>query len=262
VKGFKTLFWLELRRSGVWALALIGSLAFWAWGLQQALAVEGADPAEAFAVLFVLSAAIGALVLALMVGRLRGESRGGQLQVLLLTPPSGATHLASRFAFGVSVACAYYVILGGLGWWVLAATGFSVTAGSVAQLVLGIPLYAVGVAIAPLLAWTLLLMVFVSAYRISGTGWIPGTVMVLGTPFALRWLVEEIGRASYSLPGWPILGGLGQFGTIMVASPDGSEVEAVRDGVLQLPQEPLWIMLALTVVLLVVASRIWREVEA
>jgi hypothetical protein len=87
--------------------------------------------------------------------------------------------------------------------------------------------------------------------------------MVVGTPFALRWLVEGIARAAYSLPGWPILGSLGiSEGAYMTASPDGHEPKMIVDGIVHIPQEPLWIMLALTLVLLVIASRIWREVEA
>lgn len=262
MKGFKTLFWLELRRSGVWALALIGSLAFWAWGLYQARGVEGGDPAEVHAILLAMAAAIGAIILALMVGRLRGETRGGQYQLLLLTPPSCAAHIAARFTFALATGTAYYIILGGFAWWSLRMMGTSVDAGSAAQLVLAIPLYGTAMVIAPLLAWTLLLMVFISAYRISGTGWIPGVVMVLGTPFALRWLFEGIGRVAYSLPAWPLLGRLTSASTFLSATGDGSPPKVVVDNVIQLPQEPVWIMLALTIVFLVVASRVWREVEA
>ncbi len=262
MKGFRTLFWLELRRSGVWALALIGSLAFWAWGLYQARGTEGGTLVEVHAVLLTMAATIGAIILALMVGRLRGETRGGQFQVLLLTPPSGSAHIAARFAFGLATASAYYMALGGLVWWALAMSGASVDAAIAAQLMIALPLYGVGVLVAPLLAWTLLLMVFISAYRVSGRGWIPGTVMILGTPFALRWLVQGIDRVAYSLPGWSILCGLLLPGTFVTATSDGAESQAVVDNLLQLPQELLWIMLALTAVLLAVASRVWREVEA
>jgi len=258
VKGFRTLFWLEARRSGAWALALIGSLAFWAWGLYQAY-----DTTVGIrAILLTMAAVIGAIVLALMIGRLRGETRGGQFQVLLLTPQRGLTHIASRFAFALATASLYYIVLGGLAWWALAMAGGSVPASSAAQLVLALPLYGIATLVAPLLAWTLLLMVFIAAYRVSGTGWIPGTVMILGTPLALRWLISWIDRVCYSLPGWPILGGLQQVGAFVTGTSDGVGLRGTADGVVYVPQEPLWIMLALTVVLLIVASRMWREVEA
>ena len=262
MKGFKTLFWLEYRRSGIWAVALIASLAFWAWALYQVRGVESGDVGAAYGALLAVAAGIGAVVLALMIGRLRGETRGGQFQVLLLTPSSGAAHIAARYTFALATAAVYYMALGGLVWWVLHMSGSIVDAGSAAQLVLALPLYGLAVVIAPLLAWTLLLMAFISAYRISSTGWIPGTVMALGTPLALRWLVRGIDRVAYALPAWPVLGGLMSPGTLLWASPDGSEPEVVVDGVMRLPQEPLWIMLALTLVLLVIASRIWGEVEA
>ncbi len=256
MKGFRTLLWLEFRRSGVWAAILIGSLAFWAWGLFQVRLVEVSQQLEVRAILLMLASAIGAVVLALMIGRIRSETRGGQFQVLLLTPPPGYVHIAARYAFAVATAVVYYVAIGGLAWWTIAMAGLSLDAGSVAQLTLAVPFYGLGVTVLPLLAWTLLLMVFIAAYRVSGSGWIPGTVMVLGTPFALRWLIEGIARASYRLPGWHLFGGL--EGAIRQAA---AQSNGELDPIAVLPQEPLWMMLILTAILLAIAGRIWQEVE-
>jgi hypothetical protein len=255
VKGFKTLFWLEYRRSGAWAIALIGSLAFWAWGLFQVRRIELAEQLGIRGMLVAMAAVVGAVVLALMIGRLRGETRGGQYQVLLLSPPSGHVHIAARYTFALATAILYYVMIGGLACWTLWMSAVPLDAGSIAQLTLTIPLYVLGVTVLPLLAWTLLLMVFTSAYRVSGPGWVPGTVMILGTLFALRWLIEGLVRVSHTLPGWRLLEGV-QAGVLQTT------MEADLEPVATLPQEPLWIMLALTLVLLVIASRIWREVEA
>jgi len=255
VKGFKILFWLEYRRSGAWAIALIGSLAFWAWGLFQVRRIELAEQLGIRGMLVAMAAVGGAVVLALMIGRLRGETRGGQYQVLLLSPPSGHAHIAARYTFALATAILYYVMIGGLACWTLRMSAVPLDAGSIAQLTLAIPLYVLGVTVLPLLAWTLLLMVFTSAYRVSGPGWVPGTVMILGTLFVLRWLIEGIVRVSYTLPGWRLLGGV-QTAVLQTT------MEAQPEPVATLPQEPLWIMLALTLVLLVIASRIWREVEA
>jgi len=255
VKGFRTLFWLEYRRSGAWAIALIGSLAFWAWGLFQVRRIELAEQLGIRGMLVAMAAVVGAVVLALMIGRLRGETRGGQYQVLLLSPPSGHVHIAARYTFALVTAILYYVMIGGLACWTLWMSAVPLDAGSITQLTLAIPLYVLGVTVLPLLAWTLLLMVFTSAYRVSGPGWVPGTVMILGTLFALRWLIEGIVRVSYTLPGWRLLEGV-QAGVLQTT------MEADLEPVATLPQEPLWIMLTLTLVLLVIASRIWREVEA
>jgi hypothetical protein len=108
-----------------------------------------------------------------------------------------------------------------------------------------------------------LLMVFISAYRISGPGWVPGTVMILGTPFALRWLVDGIARISYTLPGWRLFANAPVALIERFGQPDPETVIEVNEVLYKgVPVEPLLIMLALTAVLLVVAGRIWREVEA
>jgi hypothetical protein len=257
MKRFATLLWLEYRHSRVWAVALIGSLAFWAWGLFQVRYVGPSEQLGVRMAVLVIASMIGALVLALMVGRIRSETRGGQYQVLLLTPPSGYLHVAARYLFGISTAAIYYIIIGGLAWWSVRLSGLPLDAGSVAQLTLAVPFYLLGVTIVPFLAWTLLLMIFISAYRVSGPGWIPGTVMILGTPFALRWLVSGIVRVSGSLPTWGLLRGLQE--TVYQMGTETSDDTLLK--IVGLPQEPLWIMLALAVVLVLVAGRIWQEVE-
>jgi hypothetical protein len=257
MRRFGTLFWLEYRRSRVWAIGLIGSLAFWAWGLFQVRFVGAGEQFGVRMALLVIAAMIGALVLALMIGRIRSETRGGQYQVLLLTPPSGYVHVAARYAFAAATAVIYYVAIGGLAWWAIRMSGMPLDTGSVAQLTLAIPFYLLGVTVVPLLAWTLLLMIFISAYRVSGPGWIPGTVMVLGTPFALRWLVDGIVRVSGSLPTW------GLFHRLQAAVNQATIEAAETDfqPIVALPQEPLWIMLAVAIGLLALAGRIWQEVE-
>lgn len=261
MKRFGTLVWLEVRRSGVWAVALLGSLVFWAWGLFQIREIEAAQQLGIRALLLGLAAAIGALILVLMVGRLRGDTRGGQFQMLLLSPPSGMAHILSRLTFALCVAAIYYLALGGLAWWSLALSGLHFDAVAAIQVMLALPLYGLGVAVLPLLSWTLLLMTFQSAYRTSGTAWIPGTVMVLGSLYVLRWLGRGVARVAYSLPAWPVLGSVGlPLGESLDAGSAGMTYAV--DGAIRLPQEPLWIMIAVSAGAMLVAGRIWREVEA
>jgi len=254
---FRTLMWLEARRSWVWGVALIGSLAFWAWGMHQVSFVDPGEQLGVRAAILLVASGIGGLVLCLMIGRIRSETRHGQYQVLLLTPPSGYLHTLARFTFVGMVAVAYYITIGGLAWWAIAQAGLQLDAGSAAQLMLVCPLYGVGLAMLPALAWTLLLMVFVSSYRVSGPGWVPGTVMVLATPFLGSWISEGIWKVSYRLPSWRLFEGL--RAAINTAAWE-AEVEGFH-GVFSLPQEPLWIMLAISAVMLAVAGRIWQEVE-
>jgi len=263
MRGFKTLLWLEHRRSWVWLVSLLGSLAFWAWGIKQ---VRVMDVAERFGIragLLGMAAAIGALVLCLMIGRIRAETRHGQYQVLLLTPPSGYAHIGARYLYAAATAFVYAVTIGFLCWWIAALAGIHLDARTLFELTLAVPLYAIAVTVLPLLAWTLLLMVFISAYRISGPGWIPGTVMILGTPFAVRWLITGVGRISYSLPGWRLLANAPTALIERFGQPDVEgtlQMTSVIDrGV---PIEPLLIMLALTAALLAIAGRIRQEVEA
>jgi len=262
MKRFATLLWLEHRRSWIWAVALCGSLLFWAWGIKQVTVMDVGERLAIRSGLLGLAAIIGGLVLCLMIGRIRSETRNGQYQVLLLTPPSGYAHTAARFLYAAAVALVYFIAISFLFWWIAALAGLHLDARSLVELTLALPLYAMSLTILPALAWTLLLMVFISAYRISGPGWIPGTVMILGTPFAARWLGDGISRIAYSLPGWKlfetlpasILERLGESPTAMVARSES--------GYLGVPIEPLLIMLAITAALLIIAGRIWQEVEA
>jgi hypothetical protein len=262
MKGLKTLLWLEHRRSWAWAVSLLGSLAFWAWGIKQVSVMDVGGRLGIRLGLLGAAAMIGALVVCLMIGRIRSETRHGQYLVLLMSPPSGYTHIAARYVYAIGVALAYYIVIGFLYWWVAALAGIHFDPRSLAELILALPFYAMSVTILPFLAWTLLLMVFISAYRISGPGWIPGTVMILGTPFAAKWLWEWIARISYALPAWRLFANAPTAVIERFGEP-GVDVtfrvnEVLYKGV---PLEPMLIMLAVTVLLLVLAGRIWQEVE-
>ncbi|MCK4411798.1 hypothetical protein KAV67_05875, partial [Candidatus Bipolaricaulota bacterium] len=187
MRGFLTLLWLEYRRSRVWAAALLGSLLFWFWGLNQVTVTNVGERAGIRVAIVGIAALVGVIVLCFMIGRIRGETRHGQYQILLLTPPSGYLHVLARLLFALCVGIAYYMIIGGLLWWVALQAGIHPDAGSVLQLLLTGPFYGIGIVLVPLLIWMLLLMVFSGAYRLSGPNWIPGIVMVAGTPFLFRW---------------------------------------------------------------------------
>ena len=259
MRGFKTLLWLEYRRSRVWAAALLGSLAFWFWGLNQVTVSDFTERAGIRVAIVSVAAAVGLVVLCFMIGRIRGETRRGQYQMLLLTPPSGYVHILARVLFALGTGIVYYVILGGLLWWVAARAGIHPDAGSVLQLLLAGPFYGIGAVVLPFLSWTVLLMVFSSAFRLAGPSWVPGIVMVAGTPFLFRWISDGIVRLSYSLTAWSMFGG---FTRLIDRAEMEFETEVVitSQGAL-IPQEPLWIMLALSILMLAIAGRIWQEVE-
>jgi hypothetical protein len=263
MKRFSTLVWLEHRRNWIWSLPLMGSLLFWAWGIKQVTVMDVGERLGIRVGLLMGAVTIGALVLCIMIGRIRSETRNGQYQVLLMSPPSGYTHITARFTYAAAVGFAYYIAIGFLFWWIFALAGIHFDARSLVDLVLAMPFYGISIVVLPLLAYTLLLMVFVSAYRISGRGWIPGVVMLLGTPFVLQKLTDWGARVLWKLPGWQL------FSTAPAALAERfGEVdpetliefnEILYNGV---PVEPMLIMLAVTAVLLVIAGRIWQEVEA
>jgi len=260
MRGLRTLLWLEWRRSRLWAAALLGSLLFWVWGLNQVRFLDVGQQVATRAGLLALAAAVGGLVLCLMVGRIRSETRRGQYQVLLLTPPSGYAHILSRFSFTLATAAIYYMVLGGLFWWTFARAGVAFDLEAAVELVLSCPLYGVGLAVAPALAWTMLLMVFVSTYRVSGPGWIPGTAMVLASPFLLRWIVEGLARTAYRLPAWRLLDSI-RIAIETLPQDTEAQIDMVRTTYMGVPQEPFWGMVALTVIMLLLAGRLWQEVE-
>ena len=258
---FNTLLWLEYRRSRVWAAALIGSLAFWAWGIQQVQMLDLRGCLGVRTGLLGAAAMIGALVLCLMIGRIRAEMRHGQYQVLLMSPPNGYVHIAARYAYVAGVAMVYYIAIGFLYWWIAEKVGIHLDPRSLTELVLAVPFYAVSVTVLPLLAWTLLLMVFISAYRISGPGWIPATVMILGTPFAVRWFWEWLVRISYTLPSWRLFENAIYRIVERISKSSDAPIPFVEAPYQGVPLEPMLAMLALTVLMLFVAGRIWQEVE-
>ncbi|MFC2083353.1 hypothetical protein ACFLSG_04905 [Candidatus Bipolaricaulota bacterium] len=266
MKKFFTLVWLEHRRNWIWSLPLMGSLLFWAWGVKQVLIMSMEERLGIRAGLLIAAATIGAVLLVMMIGRIRSETRKGQYQVLLMSPPSGYTHILARFTYAAGVALAFYIAIGFMFWWILELAGINFDTQSLFELILLVPLYGMSITVLPILAYTLLLMVFVSAYRISGPGWIPGVVMLLGTPIAMNWVTEWIGRISYTLPGWRLFSNVPaalverlQFGDIDPGVVAADISTAIAKGV---PVEPMLVMLAVTALFLLLAGRIWQEVEA
>ena len=267
MKKFFTLVWLEHRRNWLWSLPLMGSLLFWAWGIKQVLIMDVADRLGIRAGLLVGAMTIGTVILIMMIGRIRSETRRGQYQVLLMTPPSGYTHILARFSYAAGVAFAFFVAIGMLFWWIFELAGISFNVRSLFELIFALPFYGLSVAVLPILAYVLLLMVFVSAYRLTGTGWIPGVVMLVGTPVAMQWVVDWISNILWKLPSWRVFESVPAAVFERFSEADvglsWDETMGAAEGVFTgLPMEPMLVMLAITAILLVVAGRIWQEVEA
>jgi hypothetical protein len=265
MRRFFTLVWLEHQRNWMWSLPLMGSLLFWAWGIRQVTVADVGQRLGLRAGLLMAAAAIGTVVLCIMIGRIRSETRNGQYQVLLMSPPSGYTHILARFTYAAGTAFAYYVAIGFLFWWIFALAGLHFDARSLMDIVVALPFYGMSAVVLPLLAYTLLLMVFTSAYRVSGPGWIPGVAMVLAAPFFLQQLANATARILWTLPAWRILEHVPP-GVFERFAPDEAAMTMTDEAFLVeyagVPVEPMLLMLGITIVLLLLAGRIWQEVEA
>ena len=263
MKRFSTLVWLEHRRNWLWSLPLMGSLLFWAWGIKQVLIMNVEERFWIRSGLLMAAATIGTVLLVMMIGRIRSETRNGQYQVLLMSPPSGYTHILARFSYAAGIGCAYFIAIGFLFWWILELAGIRLDARSLFDLILAMPLYGMSIMVLPILAYTLLLMVFISAYRLSGAGWIPGSVMLLGTPILMQYIGVWTSGWMYTLPGWHVFVNAPAALTASFGELDPESAMEVGNVLSQgLPLEPMLVMLAITAALLAIAGRIWQEVEA
>jgi hypothetical protein len=267
MKKFFTLVWLEHRRNWLWSLPLMGSLLFWAWGIKQVRIMDVSQRLGIRAGLLMGAAMIGTVLLVMMIGRIRSETRNGQYQVLLMSPPSGYTHILARFTYAAGVGFAYFIAIGMMFWWIFELAGINFDTRSLFELILAMPLYGMSVMMLPILAYTLLLMVFVSAYRISGKGWVPGVAMLLGTPIAMQWLGQGIEKILWKLPSWNVFENVPavvyeRFAEADIGFSWDATMGAAEGAYAGFPIEPMLVMLALTAVLLVIAGRIWQEVEA
>lgn len=249
VNPLPTLLWLELRKHTGWLMVLGGLLALSLVVVVRVRQEAGGrsldELGELFAVqfgLFSLAAFAGFLLLLIALGRAsRAETW------LLVSLPPGLTHQLARFLFGGAVLLVFAEVLAGLFWW--GARGFGLEVSLMGML--GFALYLVILCL-PLLALALLGQNLTLAYGLSRLGWLSGIATVLGSFALLGWLFELSARTVYSfLPVWP-------FPALRFAGRDLLQEVPVTG----FPSEPLLYALVLTALVIVLAGRVWDEVEA
>ncbi len=254
MSGFKTLLWREFRSSWGWAVGIIGSLAVWAWLAYMLSGALGRPDTVVASFLSLISIAfvIGMIVLAFMVGRLYGEIKREENRFLFLSPLSGYTHVIARLAFAAGIGWIYALGLGLLGWLTFVRAGAQLGIGDIVQLVLVSPTFIAVTLMMPTLAWVLLLVMFMSAYRLSRLGWLAVIAMGAGTPVSL--IYAGVNTLGHRLPVWHLAAGIaaalrefGVNGTVSVPNiiHSGDVVGA----------------LLLTALLVFLAGRLWEEVE-
>jgi hypothetical protein len=240
MSALPALLWLEFRKSQSFVAVLAGILLLTGVGLARL----GANPLnrveeEAIA-LFSMAATIGGtlLVVALfMSARQDGAS-------LLLSVPGGLVHQVARFVYWGLLGASFALTLALLMWNYLdrAVPGMP-GLGEALKLVL----YGLGLFWLPGVAYLLLAFSYVQGYQLSRLGWLAGLVAFVGF-FSLSEALVRVGsRIAYAaLP--PVVISLKSLGG--------------RMDDLRLPLEPLLLSLALAAGLLLLAGRIWDEVEA
>lgn len=240
-----TLLWLELRKLGPWTLILWATVVLWAMGFRSiALNVTRTDEqAEAFFIVITLAAMLG---LASGFGFVHGTWRDvqtGRFTVLLGAPLNPLVLLLSRYAYAFFGIALY--ALGVLWVWWLGLTQAGADA-SFAPL-LGIWAYGLIAALAPVLASFFLLTALGAAYHLQGLSWLAGLVGMLG--LGEIFLGDWIPRSTQLLPSIAVVW--------LAERPD-----SLTMGPVELPQELLWLGLALALLFLFLTVRILHEVEA
>ena len=260
MKGLRTLLWKEYRSSRGWALGLIGSLGLWTW-IVMMISNKGIEDRLALRSLVIsVAIAVGVIVLSFMVGRLHAEIRRDEHRVLLLAPIPGYLHVLARLVFALVVGLVYAIGLGILVWWIFLQAGAHLDAASIVQLVAAFPAFGVVTLLMPTLAWVLLLVLFISAYRLSRLSWIPVIMICVGTPVSL--IYRGLMGLEHHLPGWVVAPGITGFFDRLAGVPsqgEGSGWMMVVPGIVHYGD--ILGMLILTGLIVFLAGRLWEEME-
>lgn len=240
MSALPTLLWLEFRKSQSFVAVLAGILLLTAVGLARL----GANPLnqlqeEAIA-LFSVAATVGStlLVVALFLSA-RQDGMG-----LLTSVPGGLAHQAARFVYWGVLGTLFALVLTALLWAYFdrVIPGVPGLSSTVTLLFYGLGLFWL-----PGVAYVLLALSYVQSYQLSRLGWLAGLVAFLGFFSLVSTLVRVGSRIAYAM--LPPL-------TVSLQSLN-SRLDDIR-----LPLEPLLLSLLLAVGLLLLAGRVWDEVEA
>lgn len=240
MSAIPTLLWLEFRKSQSFVAVLAGILLLVGVGLARL----GANPLngveqEAIA-LFSIAVTVGSTLLVVALFMAARQDGAG----LLLSAPGGLVHQVARFV--------YWGLLGALFGLVLAVLMWNYLDRAVPGMpgldeTLKLVFYGLGLFWLPGVAYVLLAFSYVQSYQLSRLAWLAALVAFVGF-FSLGEALVRVGsRIAYgALP--PVVISLESLGG--------------RLDDLQLPLEPLLLSLALAAGLVVLAGRVWDEVEA
>lgn len=250
MRGFGVLLWLEWKRLQALAAILVGIL-FLALLAPTLFSHDEFDlHGNLYGARSMALAAGAALTFGATLFSWARERRGGFFQLLLSSPIPTASHVLSRFVAPVVLLGASFLFLN---------AGTDALLGHFLKLKVNLGLsllgmfYVLGTYVLPSCAWLLSGFLFTQAHRPTGT-LVPALTVFLAGSGAVGWLLGELLKTvSGYLPKLALIQDFRLF-------PDrGLRWEVVVN---QVSQEPLWAMLGLTLLFLVLAGFLWKEVEA
>ena len=249
MRGFGVLLWLEWKRSqilvpilaGILFLALLAPLLF------------SEDELDIFGNLYgsrsVAMAAGVVLTFGTTLVSWARERRSGTFKLLLLSPvPPGGPVLARFVVPTVLVGSFCLALNAGTDALLRHFLGLKANLG---LSLLGM-FYVLGTYVLPSYAWLLVGFLFTQAYRPTGT-LVPALTVFLAGSGAVGWLISEL---LMTVSGY--LPKLALIQDFRLSPGRGLQWEVV---IHRVSQEPLWAMLALTLLFLVIAGFLWKEVE-
>lgn len=249
MNAFRTLLWLELRKFGAIGLGLLLGVAIWFLVARQIFEWNGANlesVSAVFIVAMLVAVALSTAFLVVLGLDFSREYRAGRWPLLLGSPQPGWLHLAAKAVFGMGVLTLFNggLWLGQIYWLDQAGVGLPFMLG------LGVWLYLLGGL--ALVVPALFLGLWVSAYIPGRAIWIAFLVGIFGFGQLVEWIERLLRDQLYQLlPPWKLP--LPRF-----ENPSAEQGE----GFAVLPAEGFVLLLILTALFFVAASRLWQEVEA
>ncbi len=254
MNAFTTLMWLEFRKYNGWLLGLVAILAGCAWLFSQILRNLPTNQFEGTgAVLGIgLTTLIGLInAFAFFYGAEAGRDyRNGRWTLLLGSPLPGWLQVSVRVLF------AFLVVTGlTIGMITLIYQMAIKPAGVVVPLGFFLSLWTYVLGGLPIIAFSLFLSMFTTAYLPRKTQVIAGFVGVLGSTYLVGLLVRLLEPIGYRLPAWQVP--LPNFS--MLPADTRNELTINNQG---LPTEVFIALLVVSALLFYLTSRMWHEVEA
>ncbi|KZK15042.1 ABC transporter permease [Meiothermus taiwanensis] len=251
MKPFTTLLWLDSRKfTGIGLMLLVLGVA-WFFVARQIFVWNGANPGSALAVVattLLMASGVSVALLIVLALDFAREYRAGRWALLLGSPQPAWLYLAAKAVFGGAV----LTLFNGAMWFIQSFWLAQAGVGLPFSLWASLWLYQLGGL--ALVVPALFLGFWVAAYIPGRATLLALVVGLLGMGQVLEWSLRLFGDQFYKLlPAWKL------------PAPNVAQSPGVRmqwEAFPGLPSEGFVILLFLSLLFFVLASRLWQEVEA